>query len=143
MSSAWGSSWGKAWGNAWGLISQAVTGAAGKKKRKSVLVHPKKVIVEVDGKTYRLDEDELEAFLRDKFAAVEPKFKRIAKGQPIASIRKQEAPQIELVQADPQVMTEVHQQIVEMNRLMERLWLNLLRREEMEREDEEILLLVA
>lgn len=118
------------------VTTQARTGAAGGKKRKSVFLRPQSVVVEVDGKLKRFSEEEFEEFLLDlELEAEEKAPKLIAKG------RKVKPRHVEVKQAPPEIIAQVKEQAAETNIRIHELWARA-REAAIEAEDEEILLLM-
>lgn len=60
MFSAWAKSWGLSWGDSWGTVKEAISVGGGVGKGSA---RKRTVVVEYDGKEYRIQEQNLQAFL--------------------------------------------------------------------------------
>ena len=126
MASAWGNSWGRYWGNAWGALSSAVkhSGVRGSGKKKRL------VVVDFDGKQFKLEEENVSFFLESIEQKAEVK---------VAERDKEKKPKVKIVSAPKEVRLSIKQEVDRTNEILAMIY-----KKFMEMEDEEnVILLMA
>jgi hypothetical protein len=108
MFSSWAKSWLRSWGGSWGYSEKTSEGGIGGQGRKKKRL----VVVEYDGKEYRVPEDQLQAFLQaiETKAEDKPAVKTIKKRK-VRKVVEVAPPEVIIKSAPPDIIESVQTQV--------------------------------